>query len=76
MNKSGGEVHSNTICSFKSISKGRNCIEVKSYSAFKNTVESGLSDVIFCGGFNIQKTALVEPAKIDINADVRCIEEC
>jgi len=63
------------ICVFRTIPDKSKCVKVQSFDEFKATVESGRSDVTFCGGFNIRKIES-EPVKVATNTEIRCINEC
>lgn len=62
-------------CLFRALFKGSECIDVNSFQEFKLAIESGGNDVIFCGGFNLQK-AEVGAVDVSNSIDIRCIDQC
>jgi hypothetical protein len=63
------------LCVFRTIPNKKECVEVESFDGFKTAVESGRSDITFCGGFDIRKNES-EPVKVATSTDIRCINEC
>jgi len=67
------------LCVFRAIPKERECVDAKSFrefkSAIKSAIESEMSDIIFCGGFNLRKSG-ASPVEIDRDIDIRCVENC
>lgn len=64
------------FCNFETIRDDRQCISVASFLDFKTAIEASAGDdVVFCGGFNLQKT-MYKPATISRSVDIRCVDRC
>mmetsp|Transcript_18055 Transcript_18055/g.50178 ORF Transcript_18055/g.50178 Transcript_18055/m.50178 type:complete len:722 (+) Transcript_18055:3-2168(+) len=67
------------LCIFRAIPAEMKCVEVETFKDFKMAIEmameSGDKDVVFCGGFSIEKMER-EPIQIDRDIDIRCIDTC
>jgi len=53
------------------------CWGVDSFESFAAAIEeSGLSKIVFCGGFQIRKKISEKPVSITNDMDVRCVKQC
>ena len=68
-----GNVTVPSMCSFDPF-EGE-CVQVETFSDFATAINNATEEVVFCGGFSIQK---IEPGPLAINndVDVRCLEMC